>query len=76
MTSEKALIILLSCTYFYNGNRQELIEAREKIVKDLEVLEILKKVFNYKYVQKFVENMTQDEFFKVKEWLENGKNDR
>ena len=46
------------------------------IEKDLEILEILKKVFNYKSVQKFVENMTKDEFFIVKEWLENGKNDR
>lgn len=73
MTSEKALIILLSCTYFYNGNRQELIEAREKIVKDSEVLEILKKVFKYKSVQQFVDNMTKDEFFIVKEWLENDK---
>lgn len=70
MTSEKALIILLSCTYFYNGNRQELIEAREKIVKDFEVLEILKNVFKYKSVQQFVDNMTKDEFFRVKEWLE------
>lgn len=73
MTSEKALIILLSCTYFYNGNRQELIEAREKIVKDFEVLEILKKVFKYKSVQQFVDNMTKDEFFRVKEWLEDDK---
>lgn len=70
MTSEKALVILLSCTYFYNGNRQELIEAREKIVKDFEVLEILKNVFKYKSVQQFVDNMTKDEFFRVKEWLE------
>lgn len=73
MTSEKALIILLSCTYFYDGNRQELIEAREKIVKDFEVLEILKKVFKYKSVQQFVDNMTKDEFFRVKEWLEDDK---
>ena len=46
-------------------NREILI-----IERDLEVLEILKKVFNYKSVQKFVDNMTKDEFFKVKEWLE------
>ena len=43
MTSERALEILLSCTYFYNGNREEVIKAREKIVKDIEILEILKK---------------------------------
>ena len=45
-------------------------EEIEQIKKSLEVLEILKKVFKYKSVQQFVENMTKDEFFRVKEWLE------
>ena len=44
------------------------------IEKDLEVLEILKKVFNYKSVQKFVEDTSADEFFIVKEWLNNDNN--
>lgn len=46
------------------------------IERDLKVLEILKKVFNYKSVQKFVEDTSAEDFFIVKEWLENGKNDR
>jgi hypothetical protein len=41
------------------------------IKKDLEVLEIIKKVFNYRSVQKFVDHMTKDEFLTVQEWLEN-----
>ena len=41
MTSKEALIILFA-SYNYNGNYQEVIEAREKIEKDLDVLEILK----------------------------------
>lgn len=70
MTSDEALMILFTSDN-YNGNYQELIEAREKLEKDLEVLKILKKVFNYKSVQKFVEDTSADEFFIVKEWLEN-----
>lgn len=69
MTSDEALMILFTSDN-YNGNYQELIEAREKLEKDLEVLKILKKVFNYKSVQKFVEDTSADEFFIVKEWLE------
>ena len=42
MTSEEALEILLA-GYYNNANYQEVIEAREKLEKDLEVLEILKK---------------------------------
>lgn len=41
MNSEEALTILFA-SYYYNGNYQEVIEAREKIEKDLEVLEIIK----------------------------------
>ena len=42
MTSEEALEILLA-GYYNNANYQEVIEAREKLEKDLEALEILKK---------------------------------
>lgn len=42
MTSEEALEILLA-GYYNNANYQEVIEAREKLEKDLEVLDILKK---------------------------------
>lgn len=70
MTSKEALEILLA-GYYNNANYQEVIEAREKLEKDLEVLEIIKNVFNYRSVQKFVDNMTKDEFFTVQEWLEN-----
>ena len=46
-------------------------EEYETIKKDLEVLKILHGVFNYKKIQTFIDNMTGEEFFKVKEWLEN-----
>ena len=46
-------------------------EEYETIKKDLEVLRILRGVFNYKKIQTFIDNMTGEEFFKVKEWLEN-----
>lgn len=64
---------VIDCTY--NDNSKKRIAdifpvGIEVIENDLEVLEILKKVFNYKSVQKFVDNMTKDEFFIVKEWLE------
>lgn len=70
---------VIDCTY--NDNSKKRIAdifpvGIEVIGRDLEVLEILKKVFNYKSVQKFVEDTSADEFFIVKEWLENGKNDR
>ena len=73
MTSEEALMILFASNN-YNGNYQELIEANEKLEKDLEVLKILKKVFNYKSVQKFIEEISVDEFFILKEWLGNDSN--
>ena len=70
---------VIDCTY--NDNSKKRIAdifsvGIEVIENDLEVLEILKRVFNYKSVQKFVEDTSADEFFIVKEWLENGKNDR
>ena len=42
MTSKEALEILLA-GYYNNANYQEVIEAREKLEKDLEVLDILKR---------------------------------
>ena len=45
--------------------------AIEKIEKDLEVLDIFKRVFNYKSIQKFIEDMSKEEWIKIKEWLEN-----
>lgn len=81
MTSEEALMILFTSDN-YNGNYQELIEARETIEKDLEVLEILKKniVFSdYHYNEKDQNCIDllipeSDENYRViKEWLENGK---
>lgn len=68
---------VIDCTY--NDNSKKRIAdifpvGIEVIEKDLEVLEILKKVFNYKSVQKFVEDTSADEFFIVKEWLNNDSN--
>ena len=68
---------VIDCTY--NDNSKKRIAdifpvGIEVIENDLEVLEILKKVFNYKSVQKFVEDTSADEFFIVKEWLENDNN--
>ena len=85
MTSERALEILLSCAYFfYNGNREEVIEAREKIVKDIEILEILKKNMRietdydedtckeYEYISyngMFLEINSEEEYNKIKDWI-------
>lgn len=70
---------VIDCTYNDNSKKRiaDIFSVGISVIeKDLEVLEILKKVFNYKSVQKFVEDTSADEFFIVKEWLENGKNDR
>lgn len=61
MTSKEALTILLSSSYFYNGNIFELSKARAKIIKDIEMLEILKK--------NIIIIKDKEEFNKVKEWL-------
>ena len=45
--------------------------AIEKIEKDLEVLQIIKDVFNYKTTQKFVDHMSKEDFLKVQKWLGN-----
>ena len=81
MTSKEALKYLLAdseelYTQYEEDEKFYLnaVELYNIVLKDLEVLEILKKVFNYKSVQKFVEDTSADEFFKVKEWLENDRN--
>ena len=74
MTSKEAILELICEAKSPNCNDKRISFLRRIIEEDLEILEILKKVFNYKSVQKFVENMTKDEFFKVKEWLENDRN--
>ena len=65
---------VIDCTYNDNSKKRiaDIFSVGISVIeKDLEVLEILKKVFNYKSVQKFVEDTSADEFFIVKEWLEN-----
>ena len=63
---------------------QELIEARGKLEKDLEILDILK---NESDSKRIIERdgivsfhldmiLTTDNYNKIKEWLESGKNDR
>ena len=77
MTSEEALEILLA-GYYNNANYQEVIEAREKLEKDLEVLEILKKHYDKDsltlsvgcFIHFYIYYKDTD-FNKVKEWLEN-----
>lgn len=64
---------VIDCTYNDNSKKRiaDIFSVGISVIgKDLEVLEILKKVFNYKSVQKFVEDTSADEFFIVKEWLE------
>lgn len=70
---------VIDCTYNDNSKKRiaDIFSVGIAVIeKDLQVLEILKNLFNYSSNQKFVNNMTADEFFIVKEWLENGKNDR
>ena len=53
-------------------NAQEICEwelVRLNIIeKDLEVLDILKNVFNYRSIQQFIDSMSKEEWFKIKEW--------
>ena len=68
---------VIDCTYNDNSKKRiaDIFSVGISVIeKDLEVLEILKKVFNYKSVQKFVEDTSADEFFIVKEWLNNDSN--
>lgn len=43
-------------------------EHYKVIKKDLEVLEILKNVFNYKSIQQFIDSMSKEQWLKIKEW--------
>lgn len=63
MTSKEALEILL-VGYYNNANYQDVIEAREKLEKDLEVLDILKKWV--------LVNETYDDLFPYEIKLRNG----
>ena len=83
MTSEEALMILFA-SYNYNGNYQELIEAREKLEKDLEILEILKNnLYEEKGTGRFKgcntincslgNQHSGNDYTKVKEWLKDDK---
>ena len=68
---------VIDCTYNDKAKKRiaDIFSVGIAVIeKDLEVLEILKKVFNYKSVQKFVEDTSADEFFIVKEWLNNDRN--
>ena len=53
-------------------NAQEICEwelVRLNIIeKDLEVLEIFKRVFNYKSIQQFIDSMSKEQWLKIKEW--------
>ena len=53
-------------------NAQEICEwelVRLNIIeKDLEVLEIFKRVFNYKSIQQFIDSMSKEEWLKIKVW--------
>ena len=73
MTSKEALEILLA-GYYNNANYQEVIEAREKLEKDLEALKILKKHIysSNDSISIILDDLRNyDDFKKVKEWLEN-----
>lgn len=53
-------------------NAQEICEWElirlNVIEKDLEVLDILKNVFNYKSIQQFIDSMSKEQWLKIKEW--------
>lgn len=70
---------VIDCTYNDNTKKRiaDIFSVGIAVIEnDLEVLEILKRVFNYKSVQKFVEDTSADEFFILKEWLNNDSNKR
>ena len=56
----------------YKGDLCEVYGSEvDTIEKDLEVLQIIKDVFNYKPTQKFVDHMSKEDFLKVQKWLGN-----
>ena len=70
MTSKEALEVLFA-SYHYDGNYQEVIEAREKLEKDLAQLEKLEKKNKELLVNK---NVAQGIAIKLKEENEKYKN--
>ena len=78
MTSEEALYLLMTNQKkvrddftFINLNTHEKVSIEECyniVIKDLEILEIFKRVFNYKSIQKFIDSMSKEEWLKIKEW--------
>ena len=53
----------------YKGDLCEVYGSEvDAIEKDLEVLAIFKRVFNYKSIQQFIDSMSKEEWFKIKEW--------
>lgn len=53
----------------YKGDLCEVYGSEVDIIeKDLEVLEILKNVFNYKSIQQFIDSMSKEQWLKIKEW--------
>ena len=78
MTSKEALYLLMTNQKkvrddfkFIDLNTHEKVsieECYDIVIKDLEVLEIFKRVFNYKSIQQFIDSMSKEEWFKIKEW--------
>ena len=53
----------------YKGDLCEVYESEvDAIEKDLEVLDIFKRVFDYKSIQQFIDSMNKEEWLKIKEW--------
>ena len=78
MTSKDALYLLMTNQKkvrddfkFIDLNTHEKVsieECYDIVIKDLEILEIFKRVFNYKSIQKFIDSMSKEEWLKIKEW--------
>lgn len=66
MTSKEALESWFNVISTNDKIRWE--EHYKVIKKDLEVLEILKNVFNYKSIQQFIDSMSKEQWLKIKEW--------
>ena len=85
MNSKEAVLELICEAKSVNFNNERICFLRRLIEKDLEVLEILKNknvdvdlIKNIMKDNRKIEcypddNLTQEEFNKIKEWLENGK---
>ena len=85
MTSKEAILELICEAKSLNRDDGRVCFLRNIIEKDLEILEILKnKNVDVDLIKNIMkdnrksecypdENLTQEEFNKIKEWLENGK---